>query len=119
MVVASFGTGCPSEGRRETPRTIFGHASVITQALFQGATGTDHVTARALLPARNYWRFQTSIPARLEPLDEIENIDELIAIAYAHLSDGADHRLAQLARRLQGKPLDPHWWERAPREDSA
>ena len=86
VVVASFGTGAPPEGRTKVPRTIFGHGSAILQALMTGATGTDHVTARTLLPARNYWRFQTSISARLEPMDQIENIDELQAIALAHLA---------------------------------
>jgi hypothetical protein len=64
-----------------------------------------------MLPAKNYWRFQTSISGRLAPLDDIENIDELQAVAMAHLADGADQRLGQLARRLQGKSLDKHWWE--------
>ena len=112
VVVASFGTGAPPEGDRKEPRTIFGHGSMIVRALFHGATGTDHVPARSLLPPANYWRFQPSVAARLEPLDEIENIDELQAIALAHLADGADQRLAQLARRLQGEPLDRRWWER-------
>ena len=110
--MASFGTGAPPEGRTKVPRTIFGHGSAILQALMTGATGTDHVTARTLLPARNYWRFQTSISARLEPMDQIGNIDELQAIALAHLADGADHRLQQLARRLKGRPLEPGMFER-------
>lgn len=112
VVVASFGTGAPPEGQTKAPRTIFGHGSVILQALMTGATGTDHVTARSLLPARNYFRFQTSISARLEPLDQIENIDELQAIALAHLADGADLRLYQLSRRLRGLPIEPRFWER-------
>lgn len=111
VVVASFGTGAPPEGSRQAPRTIFGHGSLIMQALMTGATGTDHVTARTMLPARNYWRFQTSIAGRLAPLDDCENIDELQAVALAHLADGADQRLCQLSRRLQGKPLDRRWWE--------
>lgn len=111
VVVASFGTGAPPEGQTQIPKTIFGHGSMIMRALMTGATGTDHVTARTLLPAKNYWRFQTSISGRLAPLDDIENIDELQAVAMAHLADGADQRLGQLARRLQGKPLDRRWWE--------
>lgn len=113
VVVASFGTGEPTEGSRTVPKTIFGHTSTILRAMITGATGTDHVTARTLLPAHNYWRFQTSIPARLEPLDEVENLDELQAIALAHLADGANQRLLQLSRRLQGLPLEPRWWESA------
>ena len=112
VIVASLGTGAPPEGQTKAPRTIFGHGSAILRALMTGATGTDHVTARSMLPAANYWRFQTSISARLEPLDQIENIDELHAIALAHLADGADQRLQQLARRLQGKPLEPGVFER-------
>ncbi|EXJ13885.1 patatin-like phospholipase family protein [Imhoffiella purpurea] len=111
VVVASFGTGAPPEGQTTVPKTIFGHGSAILQALMTGATGTDHVTARTLLPPENYWRFQTSISDRLSPLDEVDNIDALQAVALAHLADGADHRLAQLARRLQGKPLERRWWE--------
>ncbi|RKT37879.1 patatin-like phospholipase family protein [Thiocapsa rosea] len=111
VVVASFGTGAPPEGQTQIPKTIFGHGSMIMRALMTGATGTDHVTARTMLPAKNYWRFQTSISGRLAPLDDIENIDELQAVAMAHLADGADQRLGQLARRLQGKPLDRRWWE--------
>jgi uncharacterized protein len=111
VVVASFGTGAPPEGQTAVPKTIFGHGSMILRALMAGATGTDHVTARTLLPARNYWRFQTSISGRLAPLDDVENIDELQAVALAHLADGANHRLHQLARRLQGKPLERRWWE--------
>ncbi|CRI66913.1 hypothetical protein THIOKS13290015 [Thiocapsa sp. KS1] len=64
-----------------------------------------------MIMARNYWRFQTSIAGRLAPLDQTENIDELQAVALANLADGTDHRLNQLARRLQGKSLDRHWWE--------
>jgi hypothetical protein len=45
-------------------------------------------------------------------MDQIENIDELQAIALAHLADGADHRLQQLARRLKGRPLEPGMFER-------
>lgn len=111
VVVASFGTGSPPEGQTQIPKTIFGCSSMIMRALMTGATGTDHVTARTMLPAKNYWRFQTSIAGRLAPLDDIENIDELQAVAMAHLADGADQRLGQLARRLQGKPLDRRWWE--------
>ena len=111
VVVASFGTGAPSEGQTQVPRTIFGHGSMIMRALMTGATGTDHLTARTMLPAKNYWRFQTSISGRLVPLDDIENIDELQAVAMAHLADGADQRLCQLARRMQGKSLDKRWWE--------
>jgi patatin-like phospholipase/acyl hydrolase len=113
VVVASFGTGEPTEGRHTMPRTIFGHTSTILRAMITGATGTDHVTARTMLPANNYWRFQTSIPARLESLDGVENIDELQAIALAHLADGANQRLLQLSRRLRGLPLEPRWWEHA------
>ncbi len=119
VIVASFGTGAPPEGQTAVPRTIFGHGSAILQALMTGATGTDHVTARTLLPAKNYWRFQTSISARLEPMDHLENIDELQAVALAHLADGADQRLQHLARRLQGKSLDRHWWENHNNEEVA
>ncbi len=72
VVVASFGTGAPPEGQTTAPKTIFGHGSAILQALITGATGTDHVTARTLLPAHNYWRFQTSISDRLAPLDQVD-----------------------------------------------
>jgi predicted acylesterase/phospholipase RssA len=112
IVVASLGTGTPAEGSSKEPRSIFGHGSIILKALFDGATGTDHVTARDFLPAENYWRFQTSIPARLEPLDGVENLDELQAIALAQLADGLDHRMGQLARKLQGKSLEKRFWER-------
>lgn len=111
VVVASFGTGEPTEGSRTVPKTIFGHGSVMLRAMLTGATGTDHVTAQTFLPAHNYWRFQTSIPARLEPLDGVENIDELQAIALAYLGDGLNLRLLQLSRRLRGLPLEPRWWE--------
>jgi uncharacterized protein len=116
VVVASFGTGAPPEGQTSVPKTIFGHGSAILQALITGATGTDHVTARTLLPKANYWRFQASISERLSPLDQVANIEELQAVALAHLADGADHRLAQLARRLQGKPIERRWWEAKPQE---
>lgn len=112
VIVASLGTGAPPEGMSAVPKTIFGHGSAILQALMTGATGTDHVTARSMLPARNYFRFQTSISARLEAMDQIENIDELHAIALAHLADGADQRLQQLARRLRGLPLERTFFER-------
>jgi patatin-like phospholipase/acyl hydrolase len=111
VVVASFGTGSPPEGQTQVPKTIFGHGSMIMRALMTGATGTDHLTARTMLPPKNYWRFQTSIAGRLAPLDQTENIDELQAVAMAHLADGADQRLGQLARRMQGKSLDKRWWE--------
>jgi hypothetical protein len=45
-------------------------------------------------------------------LDEADNIDGLIALAYRHLADGADLRLQQLARRMLGKPDRPDWIER-------
>jgi patatin-like phospholipase/acyl hydrolase len=112
VVVASMGTGAVPEGRTDVPHTIFGHGSAILQALMTGATGTDHVTARTLIPAKNYWRFQCSISARLAPMDETANLDELQALAINYLNDGADHRLQQLARRLQGKPLDHSFIER-------
>jgi predicted acylesterase/phospholipase RssA len=113
VVVASFGTGEVAAGETTTPRTIFGHGSPVLRALLTGATGTDHVTARTMLPARSYWRFQTAISARLEPLDRIESIDELQAIALARLADGMDQRLGQLARRLQVKRLAHRPWKRA------
>ena len=100
-------------------KTIFGHGSMIMRALMTGATGTDHITARTMLPARNYWRFQTSIAGRLAPLDQTENIDELQAVALAHLADGADLKLSQLARRLQGKSIDRQWWEGQARGEAA
>lgn len=119
VVVASFGTGAPPEGQTSVPKTIFGHGSAILQALMTGATGTDHVTARTLLPSANYWRFQTSISERLSPLDQVDNIDALQAVALAHLADGGDHQLAQLARRLQGKPFERRWWEGKPTREVA
>ncbi|MBK1723838.1 patatin-like phospholipase family protein [Thiocystis violacea] len=112
VVVASFGTGAPPEGQTTIPKTIFGHGSAILTALMTGAVGTDHVTARTLLPAHNYWRFQTAISDRLAEMDNIDNIDELQAAAYAYLQDGADHRLHQLARRMRGLPLEAGWLER-------
>jgi patatin-like phospholipase/acyl hydrolase len=111
VIVASFGTGQPVEGKREVPRTIFGHTSVITQALIAGATGTDDLTARTMLPSRNYWRLQVTLPARLEPMDEAENVDDLIGLASAYLANGADQRLKQLARRMRGLPAVPGWLE--------
>jgi predicted acylesterase/phospholipase RssA len=119
VVVASFGTGAPPEGHTSVPKTIFGHGSAILQAMISGATGTDHVTARTMLPPKNYWRFQTSIAGRLSGLDELENIDELQALALERLDDGADHRLEQLARRLQGLPIERRWWERSALEASS
>jgi uncharacterized protein len=111
VIVASFGTGQPVEGHSETPKTIFGHTSVITQALVAGATGTDDLTARTMLPSRNYWRFQVTLPPHLVPMDEADNVDALIRLAQDHLANGADVRLQQLARRMQGKSIERHWWE--------
>ncbi|MBK1732769.1 patatin-like phospholipase family protein [Thiococcus pfennigii] len=119
VIVMSFGTGQPVEGYRGTPRTIFGHTSVITQALVVGATGTDELTARTMLPSRNYWRFQVTLPERLAAMDAAENVDELIEVANNHLAHGADERLRQLARRMQGLPLEPGWWERLRRREAA
>jgi hypothetical protein len=87
--------------------------------MISGATGTDHMTARTMLPAQNYWRFQTSIAGRLSDLDELANIGELQVLANAYLDDGADHRLQQLARRLQGLPIERRWWERSAVEASS
>lgn len=119
LVVASFGTGQPVEGQRQVPRTIFGHTSILMQALVAGATGTDDLTARSMLPARNYWRFQVALPPHLEPMDEAENVDELLALANKHLAHGADERLRQLARRMRGLALEPGWLERLRRREAA
>lgn len=107
VIVASFGTGQLVEGHHETPRTIFGHTSVITQALVAGATGTDELTAKTMVPARNYWRFQVTLPPHLEPMDDTDNVDDLIALARATLDQGADQRLQQLARRMRGLSAVP------------
>jgi uncharacterized protein len=119
LIVMSCGTGAPPEGQTTAPKTIFANASAILQALMTGATGTDHVTAKTLLPPQNYWRFQVSLPERLGPLDAVENIDQLQSVAMAHLADGADQRLHQLARRLRGLPIEPRFWERPNKETRA
>ncbi len=112
VLVSSFGTGASPEAKHDIPQTIFGHASMITRALFQGATGTDHITAQTMLPSRNYWRFQIPLPPQLSAMDNPNNVDDLIALAREHIDDGLDNRLQRLARRLQGKPVSPGWLER-------
>ncbi|EXJ14756.1 patatin-like phospholipase family protein [Imhoffiella purpurea] len=119
VVVASFGTGAPPEGQHQVPRTIFGHGSAILQALITGATASDHVTARTMLPSHNYWRFQSAISERLAEMDNVDHIDDLQALAHAYLQDGADHRLAQLARRMRGLPIEPGWLERLTQRETA
>ncbi len=121
VLVISFGTGCSAEGKRDMPRTIFGHGSMITTALFQGAVGTDHLTAKTMLPSANYWRFQIPLPSRLEPMDNPDNVDALIGIANEYLDNGSNHRLQRLSRRMQGRREEPGWIERMahPHRESA
>lgn len=95
FVVASFGTGTlAGEGVTE----VFGERSVILREFLACEVG--RLPPDTLLPARNFYRFQTSVPARVCPIDRIESLDELEAIAHAHLADGLDERLAELAGRL-------------------
>lgn len=111
VLVASFGTGETPSQKRHAPRTIFGHHSMLMSALVRGASHTAEHSSTALLPSRNYHRFQVALPERLAALDEADNVDELIAIARAHLEHGADMRLRTLAGRMIGrKPRS--WWPR-------
>jgi predicted acylesterase/phospholipase RssA len=112
VLVASFGTGEPATPDAASPRTIFGHQSLLLRALVRGASHTAEHTTQVMLPARNYWRFQVPLPDALVPLDAADNVDPLIQLALAHLENGADHRLYELARRMQGKRPQPGWLER-------
>ncbi len=111
VVVASFGTGEPPSQKRHAPKSIFGHHSMLMNALVRGASHTAEKSTAALLPSRNYFRFQVGIPERLAALDDADNVDELIAIAKAHLDHGADVRLQALANRMIGKK-SRIWWPR-------
>ena len=112
VLVASFGTGETPSHKQITPKTIFGHQSMLLAALVRGSSHTAELSTNALLPARNYFRFQIRLPERLAPLDEADNVDELIALACNHLENGTDARLQELARRMLGKK-QPAWWRRA------
>ncbi len=99
FVIASFGTG--RVDGLDTASAVFGERSmVLRQFLGQEIPG---ITLDARFPSRNYWRFQTSVPARISYIDGIENIDELQAIASAQLADGTDATLHALASRLRGR----------------
>lgn len=112
VIVASFGTGEPPHRDRNAPRTIFGHHSMLLAALVRGASNTAELSSSALVPSRNYFRFQCRLPEHLVPLDAADNVDELIQLAMAHLESGADHRLQELAARMTGKKPIPAWWQR-------
>jgi hypothetical protein len=99
FVVASFGTGRIDGG---LATEVFGERSVILRELLACQIGP--LPPDALFPASSFYRFQTSVPARACPIDRIESIDELEAIALSHLADGLDDRLAELAARLRGEP---------------
>jgi patatin-like phospholipase/acyl hydrolase len=112
VLVASFGTGEAPTRTQIAPRTIFGHHSMLLSALVRGASHTAELSSAALLPSRNYFRFQMRLPQRLVALDAAENVDELIALACDHLDNGADRRLQELAERMRGKPPGAAWWPR-------
>lgn len=118
VLVASFGTGEPPTHEHHTPRTIFGHQSMFLSALVRGASHTAEHTTTAMLPSRNYWRFQVRLPESLVQLDDADNVDALIELAQSHLENGADNRLQELSRRMTGKSVRKSWWERH-REASA
>ena len=103
VLVASFGTGEPSASSPLTPKTIFGHSSMLLGAIVRGASHTAEHSTTTLIPARNYYRFQVHLPPGLAALDEADNIDALTELALQHLEDGADKRLAVLAQRMRGK----------------
>ena len=96
FVIASFGTGRVPNG---IATEVFGERSVILREFLAGEIG--YVAPEALMPARSFYRFQTSVPARISPIDRLESLDELEAIAYSHLADGLDERLEELAERLR------------------
>lgn len=112
VIVASFGTGEPPHRDRNAPRTIFGHHSMLLSALVRGASNTAELSSSALIPSRNYYRFQCRLPAHLVPLDAADNVDELIKLAVEHLEHGADHRLQELARRMTGNSTVVDWLQR-------
>jgi len=118
VLVASFGTGESPSSKTITPKTIFGHQSLLLGALVRGASNTAEQSTVALLPSRNYYRFQVRLPDHLTPMDEADNVDELIELANAHLEHGADARLQALASRMSGKKhgakpsAKPGWWSR-------
>jgi predicted acylesterase/phospholipase RssA len=112
VLVASFGTGEAPIRSPEAPRTIFGHQSMFISALVRGASHTAEHATTVMLPSRNYWRFQVRLPEPLVPLDEADNVDDLIALAHTHLENGADQRLADLSRRMLGKRERRAWLER-------
>ena len=111
VVVASFGTGEAANRNQAAPRTIFGHQSMLLTALVRGSSHTAELSTTALLPSRNYFRFQLRLPERLVPMDEADNVDDLITLALDHLDNGADHRLQVLARRMLGE-RESAWWRR-------
>lgn len=109
VLCASFGTGEASCSHPTTPKTIFGHQSLLLDALVRGASHTAQLSASALLPSRNYFRFQVRLPDHLTSMDEANNVDELIELANTHLEHGADSRLQELAQRMTGKK-HRSWW---------
>lgn len=111
VLCASFGTGESSLHKRVLPRTIFGHGSMLLGAIVRGASHTAEHSTVALLPAKNYFRFQVRLPDHLTPIDEAANLDGLIALANEHLEYGADERLKTLAQRMTGKK-SLSWWQR-------
>ena len=79
-------------------------------AIVRGASHTAEQSTVALLPARNYFRFQVRLPDHLTPIDEADNIDDLISLANEHLEHGADARLQTLAERMTGTKRHG-WWQ--------
>lgn len=120
VLCASFGTGESTHPGTITPRTIFGHGSMLLGAIVRGASHTAEHSTVALLPAKNYFRFQVRLPDHLTAIDEADNIDALIALANEHLTHGADARLKALAQRMTGKRPHPWWqWRKDAKEASA
>lgn len=109
VLVASFGTGEATGSKTIAPKTIFGHQSLLLGALVRGASHTAEMSTIALLPSRNYYRFQVRLPEHLTPMDEADNVDDLIELANTHLEHGADSRLQALAERMTGKK-HRSWW---------
>lgn len=109
VLVASFGTGESTHQSNVAPKTIFGHGSMLLGAIVRGASHTAEHSTVALLPAKNYFRFQVRLPDHLTPIDEADNIDDLIVLAREHLEHGADARLKALAQRMIGKK-QRSWW---------